>query len=174
MHREGHIGIGLVFYAPIAYVLAVYQLTAVLGFGLVGIAIWSFAPDFDMQLPFVSHRGITHTFLAAGVAGVLTAIIAVYLALQGAGGGNGFVLQPKILTLPAAALFGFMIGSLGVVAHLVGDVLTPMGIQPKQPFSDQKYTLELVYAKNERANEALMTLGGVAMVGAFVLAEGII
>jgi len=174
MYRKGHIGIGLLFYAPFAFVLVSFDMASIMAFGLVGTTFWSFAPDFDMEMPFVSHRGITHTFLAAGVAGLLTAAISVYLALEGLGGSSQFVLQPNLLAVPAAAGFGFTVGSLGVISHLAGDILTPMGIQPLKPFSNQKYTLDLVYARNELANQALMAVGSGALIGAFILATGAI
>jgi len=55
---------------------------------------------------------------------------------------------------------------LGFLSHLAGDVITPMGLRPLRPWSRKKYTLDLVYAKIEWANEAFATLGAVALVAA--------
>lgn len=170
MHREGHIGIGLLLYAPIAFVLFELQLSTVFGLGLVAMAFWSFAPDIDMTLP-IPHRGPTHTIVAAVVAGILTAIAALYFASNGSGGSSSIVIKSWILAYLAAAAFGFGIGFLGVISHLIGDVLTPMGIRPWRPFSDRKHSLELVQAKNKWANQKLSMVGGVALVAAIVLSE---
>lgn len=62
--------------------------------------------------------------------------------------------------------FAFFVGAYAVVLHLVGDILTPTGIRPFQPFSDASYTLNLTRAVNARANEALFTAGTAALVGA--------
>lgn len=170
MHREGHIGVGLLLYSPVAFLLVDFGLSEVFALGMVGMGFWSIAPDVDMRLP-TRHRGPTHTFLAAGVAGVLTAVVAVYLASTGTGGGGDIVLRNSILANLAAAGFGFLIGFYGVVSHLIGDVVTMAGIRPWKPFSNRKHGLRLVLAKNKRVNQGLMTTGGMAMAGALVLSE---
>jgi inner membrane protein len=165
MHREGHIGIGHLLYSPMAFVLALYEAWTLLALGLVGITFFSYAPDFDLQMPLVDHRGITHTYLAAGVAGLLSMLVAGWLAAEGVATIGG--LSPLVSTLVVAA-FGFLVGALGVLSHLLGDVLTPMGINPWQPFGGETVSLELVYASNRWANGALSLAGGVALVAAVV------
>lgn len=168
MHRDGHIGIGLVVYTPLAFVLSWAGLLTPMVLGLVGVAFMSYAPDFDMQLPLVSHRGLTHTALAAGGAGIIYALLGVYLTHTGVGANTtaGLVIRNAILANLAAAGFGFLVGVLGVASHLLGDVLTPMGIEPWQPFDDRSYSLDVVYASNTVANEGLLLVGSVAIVGA--------
>lgn len=56
----------------------------------------------------------------------------------------------------------------GLTCYLVGDVLTPMGIRPFRPWSARSYSLELVYASDEEANERLSYLGAVALTLAIV------
>lgn len=170
MHREGHVGIGLLLFSPIAYVLMEFGMAEVLALSMAAMAFWSFAPDIDMGLP-IRHRGPTHTLLAAGIAGTITAAIAVYFASKGTGASASFVIRPPILAIVAAALFGFFIGALGVISHLIGDVLTPMGIRPLWPHSDRQYSLGLVVAANKRANQVCSSIGIGAFVGAIVLAE---
>lgn len=164
MHREGHFGIAFLVYAPIAFVLSYVGVLQVAILGLVGLAFGAIAPDFDLDMPVVQHRGITHTFVAAVFLGLVYAGFAVYLAANGVGTGSAFVIREAPLAYLAAMSFGFGIGALGVCAHLLGDVITPMGITPYHPFDDRKYTLNLVYASNERANEGLFSVGSVAVV----------
>lgn len=61
MHREGHVGAALVAYAPIGGVLVAAGATgaAVVG-GMVAFGL-AMLPDWDQQIPFVDHRGVTHT-----------------------------------------------------------------------------------------------------------------
>jgi inner membrane protein len=53
-------------------------------------------------------------------------------------------------------------------AHLLADVLTPMGIQPFKPFNNTKYTLEMTKAANPIANYVLLVAGGVLAGVAFI------
>lgn len=169
MHREGHLGVSLLLYAPFTYLLISNDLTTVFGMGLVAMGFWSFAPDLDLELP-IPHRGPTHSFVAAIVAGLITAIVALYFAYTGEYGSSTFVIEPSILAYFAAIGFGFGIGVLGVLSHLLGDAITPMRIRPWWPFSDRQHGIPLVLASNKRANEGLSLAGGVAMTAAFVLA----
>lgn len=158
MHREGHIGIGLLVYSPIAYLLLRLDLPELFGLSMVAMGFWSFAPDVDLHLP-IRHRGPTHSIVAAVVAGGITALVAVYFVSKGTGRSSGIVIQSTILAFLSAAMYGFFIGILGVTTHLIGDVLTPMGIRPLWPFSDRYFGLNVVLAKNERANELLSFVG---------------
>jgi len=168
MHRDGHIGIVLVMYAPIAFVLSWLGLVTPMLLGLVGVAVMSYAPDVDLRVPLVAHRGITHSALAAVVAGLAYAGIGVSLAATGGGasGDAAVVIGSPLAAQLAAATFGFLVGALGVASHLVGDMLTPMGIEPWQPVDDTSYSLEVVTASNLIANKAFALAGGVAIVAA--------
>lgn len=170
MHREGHIGIGLLVYSPIAYLLLRLDLPELFGLSMVAMGFWSFAPDVDLHLP-IRHRGPTHSIVAAVVAGGITALVAVYFVSKGTGGSGGIVIQSSVIAYLSAGMYGFFIGTLGVVTHLMGDVLTPMGIRPLWPFSERNVDLGIVLAKNERANELLSFVGGAALTGAIVAAE---
>lgn len=164
MHREGHIGLGLLLYAPIAYYLTDSGQLTLMGLGLVAVAVHSYAPDFDLWLPGVSHRGFTHTF--AG--GIFSAVLTVTLVI-------GFIaagytqLTPSLTEYATIAGFTFIISFIGFLSHLVGDILTPMGISPLSPWVNTTYSLNLVYASNEWANEQLAYIGGVAVTVALVM-----
>lgn len=164
MHREGHIGIALLGYSPVAYLLISSNLLEPAVLGLVGVVFGSTLPDVDLNAPFLKHRGLTHSVVGAAVTGILYAAAALFLVSRGLVGSS-----PPLLSYLFAGLFAFGIGSYAIVMHLVGDVLTPMGIRPFQPFSDAEYTLNAVYAANDRANEALMTIGAISLIAAFIV-----
>ncbi|WP_121823467.1 metal-dependent hydrolase [Halostella salina] len=151
MYQLGHCGIALLVYAPIgaALVLAGHGFAAYVG-GAVMVATATL-PDCDHRLPLVEHRGPTHSV--------------PFALLVGAGFGVvGSVVAPAVdgaLGVDPAA-FGFAIGCLSVATHLLGDVLTPMGIRPLWPVSDRRYTLNLTHAKNPLANYGLFALGVLA------------
>ena len=61
MYRPGHDGLALLLYAPLGLVLLGVDRSALAVAGgavTVGLAP---LPDFDLRLPVVSHRGVTHT-----------------------------------------------------------------------------------------------------------------
>jgi membrane-bound metal-dependent hydrolase YbcI (DUF457 family) len=60
-------------------------------------------------------------------------------------------------------LFGFVIGVYGVVAHLLGDVITTQGIRPFLPFSRWQLSLSPLRADSPTANSALFGAGMVAI-----------
>lgn len=164
MHREGHIGIGLLLAAPLVYYFTDAGQLTLMGVGLVAVTVHSYAPDFDLWLPGVSHRGMTHTFLGGLVAAFLTVGIVL-----GTIAGGYTSLSPSLSGYAAIAGYTFGLSYLGFLSHLVGDVLTPMGIAPFRPWSDRTYSLNLVYASDQRANEQLGYLGAVAVTVAIVL-----
>ncbi|WP_159077047.1 metal-dependent hydrolase [Halococcoides cellulosivorans] len=163
MYRKGHIGIGIALYAPVAFWLASVDLMGAFGVGLVCVTFVSYAPDFDVWLPLVAHRGATHTVLAA-----------VLVSLAIAGGSVALGVQSGLIASSPGAMGttgGFVVGVtlLGYLGHLAGDALTPMGIRPFRPVSNRRYSLDLVTASNETANTAFATVGTLALSGALVL-----
>jgi inner membrane protein len=147
VYRKGHFGVSLLVFAPLGY--ALLRIGAVDDAVVAGLAMLSLStlPDVDHRLPGVSHRGITHTLLFALVVG-------------GCLGGLGYALDPTPATgVSRLAVLGFAVGTLGIVAHLVGDALTPMGIRPFWPLSGRSYSLRVTRADNAIANGALFALG---------------
>ncbi|NHN49749.1 metal-dependent hydrolase [Halostella sp. JP-L12] len=162
MYQLGHYGLALLVYAPVgaALVREGHVVAAYLG-GAVMVGTATF-PDCDHRLPFVSHRGPTHSFLFAGLFGA---------AFGAAGSALAPVLGPTVGVDLAA--FGFAVGALSVLAHLLGDVLTPMGIRPFWPLSGRSYSFGVTTAKSPIANYALFALG-VFATAATVVGLGLI
>ena len=153
MYREGHIGFNALLYAPFVplvsrhWSLELAVLGAVLAVGLANL------PDIDQPLPRIRHRGPTHTLwfalLVGAVAGVGTALV--------------------VSTTPGAFRFGFVVGTASVLAHLAGDVVTPMGISPLAPLSRTHVTLDWFKSKNGRINKSVLFVGTVALLGSLLL-----
>lgn len=158
MHREGHIGVALLVYAPLALIAAAvgYREAALLGgLAMAGLAM---VPDLDMQVPFVPHRGPTHTVHFAGLTAFVGAAAGLLVGLpQGLLAGLGF------------GLFGGVIGGLSILAHIFADALTPMGVAPFALFGGKTYSYDLARASNPIANYGLLGLGGAGSLGALVL-----
>lgn len=160
MYRAGHLGVSLLVYAPLALVLVVlgrYDLAVLGELCMVSLAT---LPDTDHQIPFVSHRGPTHTVGFALLVGLAVGTV-------------GWVVsgQPAVATTSELAVFGFAVGTLAIVAHLLGDVLTPMGITPFWPLWNRRFTLRLTRADNVVANYTLLGLG-VFVTAGLVLTAG--
>ena len=148
VHRQGHIGVGLLLYAPVAYAAlsAGRSVLAVAGFA---VMIWlAMLPDVDLRLPFVSHRGPTHTLGFAAVVGLACGAAGWFLGIELVG------FEPRLL-----GPFGVGLGVLAVVAHLVADWLTPMGIAPFWPLSSARFSLGFARASSTLANGFLFVLG---------------
>ncbi|SFS06256.1 inner membrane protein [Halomicrobium zhouii] len=151
MKQLGHYGTALLLYSPVAlFLLASGEDALALGGGALAITL-AMAPDCDRPIPFVDHRGPTHTFGFAILVGLLV-------------GAAGWVVGSQVDAAAAQTFgrFAFAVGALTVVSHLLADVITPMGIRPFWPLSDRHFTLDLVYAKNWAANVLLFVLGAVA------------
>ncbi|OYR57093.1 metal-dependent hydrolase [Halorubrum halodurans] len=158
MYRKGHVGAALAAYAPVGFGLAaVAGLELAAGAGVV--AAWTaMLPDLDTRIPFVKHRGITHTVWFALAVGVAFGLVGGAVGLEG---GSAAAL--------GFAALGFALGAGTVVSHLLADAITPMGIRPYAPVRGDHYTLDLVAAANPVANYVLLVLGGAA-AGVAVLA----
>jgi len=113
------------------------------------------APDIDTLLPVVVHRGVTHTVLAALFVGVALATVGWTTAIG------------SVTTRTKRALYGFIVGAGAFVSHLLGDVITPMGIRPLFPLENTEYTLNLVLARNPQANTALLILGIASLLASY-------
>jgi inner membrane protein len=113
-------------------------------------------PDYDLQIPFVSHRGPTHTVWFALAVGVVVGFVGAIVAWS----------QGVVAAL-GLGIFGLFVGMLTVAAHILADVLTPTGVRPFAPVRETKYTLDVVTAANTVANYGLLAIGGVLAVGAF-------
>lgn len=157
MYRTGHYGVSLIAYAPVAFALLVAGEVA-LAFAAGAVVLWlATLPDVDHRIPGITHRGVTHTLgFALAVGAVFGA--AGYLSAEFLGLGDP--------TLVAAV--GGLVGAFGIVAHLLGDALTPAGVRLFWPLSSRKFTLSLT-----RADSTLWNLGLFA-VGVFATAAAVV
>ena len=153
MYRTGHLGVSLLVFAPIGYLfLAAGEPLAAVVTG--GTMLWlSMLPDVDHRIPGVPHRGPTHSLLFAVLVGVAFAGAGAMLA-EGLGIGDRALLPTH----------GFFLGFVTVGAHLLGDVLTPAGVNLFWPWG-REFSLSLTRADSTIANYGLF-LGGVFTVAA--------
>lgn len=151
MYWRGHVGIGLLAYAPIAGAVleAGAPWLALLG-GVLAV-LFSTLPDVDELLP-IPHRGPTHTLGFAFAAGVLAALGAAAVAA---------VAVPA--APPWTPTFVGTVVTVTLCSHIAGDAITPMGIQPFRPLSEFHFTLDLTPAKDPRANYLFLLVGVVAL-----------
>jgi inner membrane protein len=158
VYRRGHWGVSLLVFAPVGFaLLAVGRPTLAVAGG--GAVLWlSTLPDVDHRLPLVSHRGVTHTVAFALAVGLVGAGVGVALAPV-VGGGR-----------VALGLFGFGVGVLGILAHLLADALTPAGVPLFWPLSGRRRSLSLTRADDTAANLLLLALGVGATAATAVLA----
>ncbi|WP_123534485.1 metal-dependent hydrolase [Halosimplex salinum] len=159
MYRNGHLGAALLVYAPLGGALLAggFEAAALVGGGVM-LALAGL-PDVDHRIPFVEHRGCTHSVAFALLVGAVLGGAGVALGLESEGGN------------PAAlGAFGFVLGTLAVVTHLLADVVTPKGITPFWPVSDVHYTLSLTRADNVVANYVLLTAGVAVTAGVLLVA----
>jgi len=161
MYKKGHLGVSLLVFGPVGYTLVSngYSLFAFVG-GL--FMLWfTMLPDIDHRLPILKHRGPTHSLLFAGVVGAI-------------GWAVGTAAESVISSSFSLATFGFAIGSLTVLAHLLADTLTPAGVPYLWPLSGRTVSVSLANANSQIANSGLfglgllMTLGWVAVVSGWL------
>jgi inner membrane protein len=158
VYRRGHWGVSLLVFAPVGFALVLVGRPdlAVVGGGAV---LWlAMLPDSDHRIPGLSHRGPTHTLAFAALVGVAGA---------GVGVGLATVLDGGRATLVP---FGFAIGALAVLAHLLADALTPAGVPLLWPLSGRSFSLSLTRADNTVANYVLLAVGVCATAATVLLA----
>ncbi|WP_101297340.1 metal-dependent hydrolase [Halegenticoccus soli] len=153
MYAPGHIGLALLCYAPAAAYLTHRGRVRARRAGTAGVLFCAAAPDADLYVAQLMHRGVTHTLWMAIALGALGAVVGLALGRRG----------PR--SAGESARFGAVVGVLGIGSHLAGDVVTPMGLRPLYPLSDATVTLALVYSRDPHVNVALFVVG----VGAFGL-----
>jgi len=158
VYRTGHLGVSLLVFAPIGYLLvAVGQPLAALATG--GAMLWlAMLPDVDHRIPGIPHRGPTHSLLFAALVG-------------GAFAGAGALLAEGVGAVGRVqlTLFGFFVGFVSVGAHLLGDVLTPAGVNLFWPWG-REFSLYVTRADSTIANYGLFLLGTFAVAAAGALA----
>lgn len=158
MYRTGHYGAALIAYAPVGFVVVAwgFEALALIG-GLLAVGLATL-PDYDQRIPFVEHRGPTHTVWFA-------LLVATLLGVIGGLAGRSEGLAATV----GLGTFGFVVGVVAIGSHVAADALTPAGVRPFVPVNSRKYTYSVTKAKNPIANYLLLALGAVAAAGAFVL-----
>lgn len=145
MHSRGHFGLTLFVMSLIFLPFGLGNdelilLIIVLSAGLSSI------PDLDLQYG-IPHRTYTHNILFALIMGIVFGVLFGY--------SSGFWY----------GTVGFFGGFMGVMLHLLGDVMTYMGFKPFWPISQKEVALKKFRANNKTANEGFFYVG----IGAFVL-----
>ncbi|WGI18126.1 metal-dependent hydrolase [Methanonatronarchaeum sp. AMET-Sl] len=152
MYQEGHIGIALLFYGPVAYIyLELGTPWLVLFFTTLTAITLANLPDIDLKTRFLSHRGSTHTILFALIIGLFTAF--TFLGVI-----SLFKPLPTEIRI-GAWILGFLTGFTPILSHIFGDMLTPMGVKPFWPISDKKITTKMFKARNRIANTSFLIIG---------------
>ena len=152
MHAKGHFGLTLL-------VLSVFSIP--IGFGPDNIMIFiiflsaglSSIPDIDLKLG-IKHRGLTHNILFAIIVGILFGVL--------------FGYSSEILY----GFVGFISGFLGVMLHLLGDLMTYQPFKPLWPFDDREVSYGFFAAKSKTANEGFLILGIIGFIGYVIVASG--
>lgn len=90
---------------------------------------------------FLKHRGITHTLIAA-----------IIISLP-------FMIYDK--SLGVIFLFGYL-------SHLLGDLMTPMGIKLLYPLSDRRFSLNLIKV-GSKGEQLVFTLSALYIVSSILL-----
>ena len=148
MYQYGHWGAALLAYAPVGLVVAVGSPELAIG-GAVVTAALSMLPDQDQRVPFLKHRGLTHTVHFAA----LTAVgVGVAGGTVGASTGTGSMILYGLL--------GVVLGGVAIGSHIAADALTPAGVDPFR--SGETITYDVVTAGNPIGNAVLLLFGAVA------------
>ena len=163
MYPPGHVGIALALYAPVGLLLLLRGRARLAVVGTIAVTCLTLLPDVDTWLPWFVHRGRTHTVFFALVTGATLGSVAAAV------GSHRDLDRDQVAGL---GIFGLFVGTLAVLAHLLGDVITPMGVRPFYPLSDASYTFALVFASDTAANARLFAVGCIATVAQFVLGVG--
>ena len=152
MHSKGHFGLalGVMSLLMIPFGLGANNLvflTVLLS------AMLSALPDLDIKwgLP---HRRITHNILFALIIGILFGVMFGYAS----GIWYFFV--------------GFIGGFMGIMLHLLGDVMTYMKFKPFYPFSYKEYAWGLFPAKSRTANDGFFAVGIICFFAYVLVSAG--
>ena len=157
MLKTGHYGAALLLYAPVGFLLlSVDPALAVLGG--VGTVALARLPDYDLRVPFVRHRGVTHTL-------AFLAVVAAAL------GWVGHLFAGEFGTSPTrTAGLGVVVAVVAVGSHLLADALTPSGVPLLWPLSRRRFSVSVATATSPVANYGLLALGLAATVAVGYLA----
>jgi len=106
-------------------------------------------PDQDQRVPFLKHRGLTHTVHFAALTAVGAGVAG---GAVGASTGTGSMILYGLL--------GVVLGGVAIGSHIAADALTPAGVDPFR--SGETITYDVVTAANPIGNAVLLLFGAVA------------
>ena len=147
MHREGHYGVALLLYTPVAAIFLNLGLDWYALGGVVILLATATLPDIDLRIPFIQHRGITHTVWFAAFVGLVVTSTLEFAAVP--------LGDPRF---PAATFCG-AVTTYSILTHIAGDALTPMGIRPFAPLLQTSYSARLFYSSSKPANYGFLVAG---------------
>lgn len=162
MKQEGHIGLSMLLTSPIVLLLGLVG-EYYLSIAFFVLVIWlSTIPDIDIVISKsiigryidIKHRGFTHTVYFGLVCGLLVSPV-----------GSVVPSSDPILSISLA----FVSGVLGVVFHVLGDIMTPSGVNYDPVRMDSAYTLEWFKYNNIVANFGFLILGYLSVMSSFVI-----
>lgn len=159
MLKSGHYGAALLLYAPVGFLLLSTDPLAAFVAG-VGVLALARVPDYDLYVPWLSHRGPTHSLLFL----VLFALALAGLAIVGTD-HLGLDASPAV-HLSAG------VGALAVASHLLADALTPAGVPLLWPLTGRRFSLHVTVSTNPVANYALL-VAGVGITAAIAYVAGL-
>jgi len=133
-------------------VSSIWSLELALVGALVAVGVANL-PDLDEPLPWLQHRGPTHTVWFA----VLVGLIA------------GVGTRPRGALESGRVRVRLVVGTGGILAHLAGDIVTPMGISPFAPRLASPRHARLVQIQNGRINRAFLLAGSAALFASLLL-----
>jgi len=166
MYVLGHVGISLLLYAPLAWLLLSTGQPAVAALTGLLMIVLAPLPDLDTYTDRLDHRGPTHTVWFALGVGLVTLVAGVSAVAGGAIVGSSHSLPPVWV----AGWFG-TVSTLTVLGHLAGDMLTPMGVWPFRPALSVALYSRVDTVENPRANR-LCFAAGVVILTLTLLATG--
>ncbi len=165
MYNKGHIGINMILFSPVLFIMIILEFFVLGIVGLISVIYFASLPDIDLKVKRLKHRGFTHTISFAVLMGLISLFIAIFI--------NSIVINigfihASLFNLIFIPVYGFFIGFFIVMGHIMGDIITPSGVRIfKKPkyvpnlsiFSDKKYSLNLIKAKNIFANVLFLFVG---------------
>lgn len=142
MHSKGHWGLALLLMSIIAIPF---------GFGPNNIiilivlftAFLSTIPDIDIHFE-IAHRTFTHNVFFALLVAVILGIL------------FGFIGGIELVSI------GFIAGFMGIMTHLLGDLMTYKEFKPLAPFSQIQISWCWFPAESETANIGFFVIGWIA------------
>jgi inner membrane protein len=148
MYAEGHAGLTLAISSLLIIPIGDRYETTIF---ILAASLLASLPDIDLSLMKkgvkIHHRGPTHSILFAIICGLIMALLAQFL-----------------FSTLIHVIIGFLAGFIGIISHLLGDLLTFMALKPLWPFNNRSLRLGLVSSSNKNLNYFFVILGGICFV----------